>query len=238
MASRARAYGWRPNLIAGCQLWLRGDLGITTATGVSAWADQSGKGNHFTQATGANQPALVASNIGGQPGLRFNGTSHKMAGPTGSSIFSASSAWMYLVWRPISVTLNVASPVYANDSIVGDNGADYGLAVRGGGNGVSAYNYTGSYANTTLQPVSNGTAYVVAWKHSASVLACQLGQQTPQTAASGNTVFGAAMELGSCQGIRYANMDVCEIVAGNTAISAADEARLLKYMSGRYGVAL
>jgi len=41
--------------------WVRADLGITLGTGVSAWADQSGNGKHYTQATGANQPVYNAT---------------------------------------------------------------------------------------------------------------------------------------------------------------------------------
>ncbi len=41
--------------------WVRADLGITIGTGVSAWADQSGNGKDYTQATGANQPVYNSS---------------------------------------------------------------------------------------------------------------------------------------------------------------------------------
>lgn len=40
--------------------WVRADLGITIGTGVSAWADQSGNGHHFSQATGSAQPTYTA----------------------------------------------------------------------------------------------------------------------------------------------------------------------------------
>jgi hypothetical protein len=52
-------------------LWLRSSLGITIGTGVSAWADQSGYGNNFVQATGGLQPTYTAvnGNFNGQPSV-------------------------------------------------------------------------------------------------------------------------------------------------------------------------
>ena len=50
------------------------DTGVTVATGVSSWGDQSGNGRHLVQATGTKQPAWAAS--GGPnstPSLEFDG---------------------------------------------------------------------------------------------------------------------------------------------------------------------
>lgn len=53
-----------PTSISGCVLWLKSDLGITTAAGkVSAWADQSGAGivPSYTQALAGSQPVYTAN---------------------------------------------------------------------------------------------------------------------------------------------------------------------------------
>jgi hypothetical protein len=61
-------------------LWLRGDLGISlNGSNVSAWADQSGHGNNFTQSTAIAQPPTNTA-IGGQACLVFNGTTALQAG--------------------------------------------------------------------------------------------------------------------------------------------------------------
>lgn len=53
---------WSPSQLANLALWLRGDMGITlNGTQVSAWADQSGNGRHFAQASGSLQPTFVSS---------------------------------------------------------------------------------------------------------------------------------------------------------------------------------
>lgn len=62
--------------LPGLTLWLRSDLGITLATGVSAWADQSGNGYNVSQATGSARPTYAASGgPNGRPYLSFNSAS-------------------------------------------------------------------------------------------------------------------------------------------------------------------
>jgi hypothetical protein len=90
---------WRPTRIPGCVLWLRADLGVTLVSGkVSAWADQSGMGNHFTQATGADQMAYVAPAYNGHPALRHGDASDHMT----AAAFFASGGEMttFLVFKP------------------------------------------------------------------------------------------------------------------------------------------
>lgn len=228
---------WLPNELPLCKLWLRGDMGITLNGGnVSSWADQSGLGNNFTQATALNQPLYVPSNINNQPGLRFNGTTHKMVGPVFGSVISTASGYWFAVIRPISITLN-STIVYANDGIFSDSGADYGLALRNG-QGLSAYNYTGAYASTAYQPVTNGVAYLMGWDHQSGTLKCWLGSSS-RSVASGNTTGAiSAIQLGSCQGIRYLHADVCEIVAGKAGLSAANLSLLQQYFASRYNITL
>jgi hypothetical protein len=59
----------------GLQLWLKADAGITTGAGgiVTAWQDQSGKGNNASQAAADMSPLLVNNAINGKPVLRFDG---------------------------------------------------------------------------------------------------------------------------------------------------------------------
>lgn len=86
--ARAQAPG---GVSANLRLWLKADAGVTTATGVSQWNDQSGNGLNATQVTGANQPTFSANSLNFNPTLQFNGTSHRLA--TGNtSLFSANNS--------------------------------------------------------------------------------------------------------------------------------------------------
>ena len=69
--------GWTPaSLGTTLKLWLRSDLGITLATGVSAWADQSGNGNNVSQSVTANQPLYnPTGGPNGKPSITCDGVS-------------------------------------------------------------------------------------------------------------------------------------------------------------------
>ncbi len=75
-----------PLSIAGLVAWYRGDLGITlNGTTVSAWADQSGNGNHLTQGVALSQPLYEAAGFGGKPSVLFDGSNDTLVG-TGASL--------------------------------------------------------------------------------------------------------------------------------------------------------
>ena len=63
--------------LPGLALWLDASDAstITIATGVSVWADKSGKGNNATQGTGAAQPTVQAAAQNGKNTIRFTGAS-------------------------------------------------------------------------------------------------------------------------------------------------------------------
>ncbi len=71
-------------------LWLRADLGTTIVTGVSAWNDQSGNNNNFSQGTTTMQPALISSGLNGRSLLRFDG-SNDFIRATGTGLHATSA---------------------------------------------------------------------------------------------------------------------------------------------------
>jgi hypothetical protein len=81
-----------PTSISGLKLWLKADaLALSDGTAVSSWTDSSGLGNHATQATGANQPILKTSILGGKPVIRFDGANDYLQTATFSSSLSSST---------------------------------------------------------------------------------------------------------------------------------------------------
>lgn len=64
-----------PASVAGLQVWLKADAGITQSSGtVSAWADQSGNSNSFAQSNGGYQPTYTAAGQNGLPVVTWGGT--------------------------------------------------------------------------------------------------------------------------------------------------------------------
>lgn len=70
------------------QLWLKADAGVTAdANGaVTAWADQSGQGNHAAQPVPARAPKLVENVLNGKPILRFEGGTRYLDVPNSDSV--------------------------------------------------------------------------------------------------------------------------------------------------------
>jgi len=73
-------------------LWLRSDLGVqTTFSGgsevVKSWKDQSGNGNHFSQATTSKQPLFKYEDaLSGQPYVQFDGSNDFLSCVNGGMI--------------------------------------------------------------------------------------------------------------------------------------------------------
>lgn len=89
---------WTPTDIAGCQLWFRSDLGITTASGkVSGWTDLTGKQRDLVQGLPSNQPTWSASTINGQPTVDFGGG---QVLTTGSTSFNLGPYALAMVCTP------------------------------------------------------------------------------------------------------------------------------------------
>jgi hypothetical protein len=76
--------------------WMDASAGVTESGGaVSAWADQSGNGNDFSQATGSLQPTYDATGLNGLPTIDF-ANDELVSGTLSSPI---SNTTIYCVWK-------------------------------------------------------------------------------------------------------------------------------------------
>lgn len=113
---------WTPfNVSTGlvCYLDARIAATITLSSGkVSSWSDRSGKGNTFTQATGASQPVYNTTGINGLPSVTGDGAAKSMArGANLTGISFANGNWYAGVYLPNDTLTS---------TIFGDNGAGVG----------------------------------------------------------------------------------------------------------------
>lgn len=115
-------------------VWLDANIGVTIVGGkVSAWADQSGNGNSFSQAVAGSRPTFNAAGINGHPGVVFDGTikqalSSAALGPDFPfSIFAVTSVAMGNTNVNIFVSQNGAAPpaFYGADANSGDSWLAY-----------------------------------------------------------------------------------------------------------------
>lgn len=155
------------------------DVGITIGTGVSAWADQSGNSNSFSQATGGSQPAFIANDadFGGRNSVyNTSGGSLFLVNSWVPPLPGSTNQWYFIVFRQVSwtsadyifssntaaSTISLAqsgstpSLAMANTSFVNSNsGAAIAASVRGE---VFFNNSTAGYLKLGSTKVTGGNA--------------------------------------------------------------------------------
>ena len=68
-------------------IYLDANVGVTESAGlVSAWADQSGNNNDFTQVTGSLQPEYQATGLNSLPSVYFDGTEEMISATLSSAL--------------------------------------------------------------------------------------------------------------------------------------------------------
>ena len=217
---------WIPNLIgSSVKAWYRADLGITIATGVSQWNDQSGNGRHLIQSTGSKQPTLVTASFG-LPAVRFDGSNDYMF----TSAFGLGQPFtVFIVYK--SVTIGAA---VTNDVIFDGTGPSVTTAI-GTDTVPRSYLFAGN-ALVGSQIASSSYVYAEAVFNGASsfllangstVVSGDAGAQNPD-----GFTLGAAFT--SNTGTRNTNIEVAEVIILNV-VPTTDQTRLIEnYLRARY----
>jgi hypothetical protein len=110
----------------------RADVGVTTGASVAGWADQSGNGNHWSQAAVTSQPALGANyNATGLPYLVFNGSTDYMTNTFATAIPSG-LATMFLVGNAVTLQGVNGVPFFLGGSAANDLYLQIGASVWAG----------------------------------------------------------------------------------------------------------
>ena len=225
---RGLATGFQPTKLPDLQLWLRGDLGITlNGADVSAWADQSGQGNHFVQATEADQPVYDATNsaFNDQATLQGDAVSEHLES-VGFTIATALDVFFVADAPPGPVAgiarwgASVATPAYPwNDGNV--------------------YIDIGSTVRQTVPAEADVVVphYLEVISTSAEWTARITGVEKFTT---GTNTFawdaGVPRLFSSAAGDTYWAGTIAEVIAYDRKLSAAERAEVEAYIGARYGL--
>ena len=226
--------------LANLQARYRADLGVTIATGISQWLDQSGNANTLTQGGGALQPTLVASVINGQPVARFGGTQNLALG--GPITLPAA----YSILAVIRTTSVANTQTYAGDSaltLVGDNSGGinngYGIGYGGVAGKQSLQEFNGAWQQaSSTSTVNDGLAHMIG-------VTVANGAQTfyKDAAADGAAALVTNVGVNEWQNLGRGFSatdqfvgDVAEIVIYTRSLSAGEVSQLHAYFVARYGV--
>ena len=242
---------WTPADLNGLVLWLDAAKGVTANAGtgaVSAWADQSGKANTFSQATGLNQPSLQKNVLNGLPVIEFLQTfdNYLSIQPLPTSLTFGTGDFLIMEVVAYSNTpsssqdigyaaLYVPSPssgLFGNDNLATPPNASIRAQVNGTGNFVDSASTTfndGNYHIIGMQRTS--TSLVV---HADSNLGT--GATIPATAdltsgSIGAFIGGRIETEGANQALQGT---IAEVVAVNTTVGLSDLVSLTQYFQAKY----
>jgi len=232
---------WSPRSLPGLALWLDAAKGITlNGTTVSAWADQSGHGNHVTQtATTSKQPTYRAANdqLNGWPSLRsFNAAQTVMLGAVGSRpVASGAARTVVAMLRPTTST---------NNTIINFecNGQDWAYLALSFGPFIFGTATTNLFVTAPAYPdVTNLPLYTVHTSGAApggSVAFRANG--VAYTGYGGNPIIG---EVGPGQFMVFGRQtgttqcfdgDLAELIVCDGILSASDIALVEAYLASKY----
>jgi hypothetical protein len=212
---------WRPSDSPAVTGWWRADSKTTIATGVSAWGDLTTKGRNWSQATAGKQPALnLTGGPNSLPCLVGNGST-----TTISVAFTLTLPWtMYLVWK-----WNAAFA--AADEMVDSTTVTNIHAFRASGTTATLFATTGTIATPT-----NWHYYTISNTAGTSILK-QDNVQKLTGAINGNSQPGLALFTAGDGTSNPANASLADmILVDGGAVSAADDAKIVKYIQRRYSL--
>ena len=214
-------------------LWLRANsTDITIATGVSAWADRSGNGNHVAQGTGALQPAYIASGINGKPVVRFVAASGTVLTKATSTIVPGGPHSIFVVakWNSFAGAFNGLVGVGAATSTTVGNKTDIGTAWFGGG-GFTTPATASALALSTVYRIGKTSTNAVATQGYVNGAASGSPVGNNYTAASSALVVG-----GYVHPTASITADIGEIVILSRVLSAAEITQLDGYFRSYWGL--
>lgn len=235
-----------PPLPTGATALFDAAAGVTIATGVSAWVDQSGNGNNWSQATGAKQPTVTLNAITTNPAVTFDGAAQFLSGswvtPAGAKTF-----WCVrkLVTAPVGAQFFT---LYR----IGATGALYSQALYiGSGQGYALHTVIADEAAQTTG-FGDNTALDTSWHASTDMFTggsqvigsyiVQLDGTTQTTVTSGAIGYAAtnpssigANSDNANTGQNFAPIQIAYLGVWPRQLSAGDLTLLATYRLARFG---
>jgi len=242
------AGGFNPSRLAGLGGWWDATDASTYTldTGVTEWRDKSGLGQKWSQSTGANQPTVNATGIGGKAALSFNGSSSWMnlgsQNIGGNDLFAeaANAFALYIVTKSVA-TDSTARTLFAKAS--GTTATrTLQLFLNNGSNGNFTAIVRGETRNASSLPfLSSNTdgMFLFSWAGSAGQF--RFNSNTATAAAGAASLESENVTLGartsSSPTVFWSGL-IGEIIFYNRVLPSAEQSRLFQYLNAKWGLSL
>ena len=219
-------------LTNGLKAWYKADSGVTQdgSGNVTQWVDQSGNYT-ATQSNSGNEPTYVASDLNGEPALRFNGSQWLSNGGT---MGTGADADMTI----ITVAMSANPSALQSSLCIGGGGSNQNRGL-GYNSSQEEFEYGGASALGAAAPPPSNWVMEAATTNASlnAVTFYQNGTQSSITALSGLAavtpgvmVGGASDRSSPWQG------DIAEVLVYDHALSASEMQEVTQYISDKYGI--
>ena len=241
------AQGFDPrHLSTPLAVWCRADAGIeTNGSTVSGWADVSGNGRDFSQATASLQPAPTANGIGGRPGISFDGTSDQINGPSFYGMLSDPADWTFFVvgggW-----TWGASVNAYYGRGMLGAPvlGSSYfyvGVTTEAGPGFGTGYWDASAHRISYEDSAAEGQNVIVAGTSDGGEVTTRVngsaGSTTSGATGAGVNSLGTLLQIGKGNGnLLYWDGSISEVLIFDGTLSPQDIDITEDYLSDRYAI--
>ena len=223
--------------VSGLKLRLDASLGITGSSTVSAWADQSFKGdNNFVQATSGSQPTLTASNssFNNKPTIDFDGSNDNMTCTFPTALTGDCS--VYIVTNGSAGTdsvyfQGVTSSTYPSITFATNQGG-------GTKNFIANQNASTSGSAVASSSAVNTSACIFRLNYE---LNGKFYKNGVEVSTSSNNMKGdigvASLILGGYGGgFNHGNIKIAEFLLFDHVLSDADNTLIMTYLEDKYSL--
>ncbi len=231
---------WTPRQLGtSLTLWLDQRDQALVSGAVSAWGDESGSANSFSQSTAALRPA-GGSSINQQPAPSFTLT-NELDGPTAiSGLVSATGYHVFAVINLVK-TNGVNATVYLNDGVIADTGVGWwGLyAKHGATNELHGFHWDSTSRDVVVTSVPLQTDLLVEWSYDNANVRLRVGNGATQSVAAtgsiGSLGNAARIGVGATGSTNFTGL-VGSMLVFNRHLSEWEVQAVRAYLSSKYGV--
>ena len=213
------------------ELWLDADESTTvthSSNAVSQWKDKSGKDNHASQSTAANQPTLTASGLNGKPVITFDGTSDHI---TSTSLNITQSYSIFLVAKTNN---NSTGRDYLFDGIA--NNADRSLVALDNGGKIQMWALN-TWANSNFNTPSGYFVLSAVFNTSSSSLSLNGTRATGLNIGTSSLTNGIRIGCNHLVSADYLDGAIAEFLILDETASLDTQNIVEGYLAHKWGLA-
>ena len=225
-----------PLSLSGLLFYARADVGVTLEGGtqkVAQWDDQSGQGNHVTQATSGNRPLVKANAQNGRVGINFDSTGTQFLSRANCNLVGAGPYSAFILAKTSSVNRILFGNLNA-----GVTAGFYAKVLTSGFRDVETPGVA-SHPGTVVASLNLPEIWIITQPNASPPVLYANGLADPLSAGGGIGDPGASATLGIGGGVSASMIgDIYEIGILNRVITQQERQQLEHYLAAAWGIGL